>query len=276
MRIDEIVALQHRNGGWGHFHTLFGSQKCQLDHITTEQALWRLFILGATAEDKPIQQAIKYMEAALALPVSPVFFEKTHDPKIFSDRMLATWLRLFVPEHPSALRVGRQWAGIIEEAFADGTYDHMRYTHSYEEQFGKQLNPKAGALVDFVHFYPAVLLQGLLLRETENAYLDYALTSPKGMFYIYKYPLNVLPEEFATRRASQYVAALEVLAGFALAPEKLAFAVQWLRENQDENRQWDFGSRAKDGVYFPLTDSWSIDRKQDCTMRVERLLTRLQ
>ena len=68
-----------------------------------------------------------------------------------------------------------------------------------------------------------------------------------------------------------------MLAGYETAKEKLSFVVDWLNDNKDENGQWDFSSKANDGVYFPLADSWrkAEDRKKDCTERVNRFLNRL-
>ena len=277
--IQEILDQQQTDGGWGAFHTLFGSQKFQpdsqrTDKKTTEQALWRLHILGMTAQDGPIRRAIGHMEACLALPVSPVFTEKKHG-LIFSDRMLAAWLRLFVPDHPAALRVARQWTDVIGAAFADGVYNHALYARAYEEQFDKRLDPKAGMLVDFVSFYTIILLPGLLPPATEDAVLDYIL--PRQLHYIYKAPLNEPPEPFASLESSRYVAALELLAGYDLAPEKLGFARDWLLQNRLPDGTWDFGPKANDGVYFPLSDSWrsAATRRADCTARVEKLLNKL-
>ena len=54
------------------------------------------------------------------------------------------------------------------------------------------------------------------------------------------------------------------------AIKKPAFIVDWLDFNKDENGQWDFGAKANDDVYFPLSDSWrkADERKADCTDRV--------
>ena len=67
------------------------------------------------------------------------------------------------------------------------------------------------------------------------------------------------------------------MAGYEAAKEKLSLVVEWLNDNKDENGQWDFGPKANDGVYFPLSDSWrkAEDRKRDCTERVNRFLNRM-
>jgi len=132
--------------------------------------------------------------------------------------------------------------------------------------------------IGFTIFYPMNLLQGVLPEETERQVLDYVLQNPGGIYYIYAKPLNQLPMEFASKETSYYLAAMEILAGYKTAKEKLSFVVDWLIENRDENGQWDLGPKAKDNVYFPLSDSWrkTEDRKADCTERIEKLLGRLQ
>lgn len=271
----QILALQHDDGSWGHFHTLSNPTKAQ--PMTTEQALRRLRILGFTKDDEPICRAMRYMETNLADPELTVFHEMKHDSKTYGDLMLAAWLRLFDPENKLALSVAKKWASIIEVAFADGTYSHGAYAAAYEAQIGKKLNPKAGCLANFVVFYQVVLLQGTLLTETESMVIDYILDYPTGMVYIYNKPLRDLPEAFASKQANQYLAAIELLAGYAGAVEKLKFVSEWLMKNRGNDGLWDTGAVVKDGVHFPLSESWRnpADRKADCTHRISRILRQL-
>jgi hypothetical protein len=271
----QILALQQDDGSWGHFHTLSNPTKAQ--PMTTEQALRRLRILGFTKDDEPICRAMRYMETNLTNPEPTVFHEKKHDSKTYGDLMLAAWLRLFDSENKSALSVAKKWESIIEAAFADGTYSHDAYVAAYEAQIGKKLNPKAGCLANFVVFYQVVLLQGMLLPKTESIVLDYILDYPTGMVYIYNKPIRSLPEEFASKQANQYLAAIELLAGYTGAAEKLKFVAEWLMNNRGNDGLWDMGAVVKDGIHFPLSESWRnpADRKADCTHRVSRILRQL-
>ena len=125
-------------------------------------------------------------------------------------------------------------------------------------------------------FYHAALLFGVLPPKTEELFLDYYLSKPDGMFYIYDKPLNRPPEIFASREASCYLAAIEVLSRYGQAKGKLKFVVDWLYANQDGNGQWDFGEKAKDGIYFPLSDRWDkTARLTDSTFRVRKILCQL-
>ena len=52
--------------------------------------------------------------------------------------------------------------------------------------------------------------------------------------------------------------------------------MEWIESCQIGNR-WDLGVYAKDGVYFPISDSWRKDeyRKKDCTERIAKLLNKI-
>ena len=121
-------------------------------------------------------------------------------------------------------------------------------------------------------FYHAALLPGVLSPRTEDLFLDYYLSKPDGMYYIYDKPLNQLPETFASRKSSCYIAAIEVLSRYDLAKEKLTFVMDWINANRNENGQWDFGEKEKNGVYFPLSDRWDkTTRIADSTYRISKL-----
>ncbi len=273
--VKQIIALQQEDGSWGHFHSL--SQPTKQQPMTTEQALRRLWILGLTKDDQPIARTLAYMEHNLLQPHPTVFHEKKHDSKTYGDLMLAVWIRLFDPDNNAALNVAKKWSNIITYAFQSGEYSHTEYVAAYESEFTK-LNPKAGCLADFVVFYQLALLPGLLSRETESSMLDYVLVHQRGIVYIYNSCLDTLPEQFASREANGYLTAMELLSNYSLAPEKLGFVVDWLKRQRDENGLWDMGSAVKDGIHFPLSDSWRKieDRKRDCTSRVIRLLDKLE
>jgi hypothetical protein len=216
------------------------------------------------------------MEQNLTQPFPTVFHEKKHDSKTYGDLMLATWIRLFDSENKTAYVIAKKWANIINSAFQNGVYSNEAYVSTYEAEFIK-LNPKAGCLADFVVFYQLALLPGLLDSEVENAMLDYVLSHARGIVYIYNSPVNVLPEMFASKKASWYLSAIELLAVYDSAPQKLGFVARWLLDNRDADGMWDMGVTAKDGIHFPLSESWRKpeDRRRDCTARIKKLIERL-
>jgi hypothetical protein len=214
------------------------------------------------------------MECCLAQPVSPVFHEKLHNAGIFSDLILTANIMRFDRTNKAALPVAYKWLKIIEAAFIDGAYNHTRYTEAYEETFQTKLNPKAGRLADFVCFYQLVLLCGGLTEKAELPMLNYVISHPTGIFYVYDNPLNILPEIFATKQTSRWLAAVELLSFYRSAYEKLSFVVEYLMKNQLSPGVWDLEQQAKDGIYFPVSDSWrkAEDRQHDCTARIQKLI----
>lgn len=198
------------------------------------------------------------------------YSEKKHDWVFFEKLMLAAWLRIFEPQNETALEVAYQWAQIVEKAFASGSYSVADDIAAFTQWKGRK--PKSGLETGFGMFYHAALLPGVLSPKTEDLFLDYYLSKPDGMYYIYDKPLNQLPEVFASRKSSCYIAAIEVLFRYDLAKEKLTFVIDWINANRNENGKWDFGEKAKDGVYFPLSDRWDkTTRITDSTYRIIKL-----
>jgi hypothetical protein len=275
--IQDIVRLQRADGSWGYFHSLSSPTKEQ--PMTTEQALRRLRILGLSANDEPISRAIAYIEKCATGKLSiPDRIEVKPDWPLFLNTMFATWLRIFLPQHELAIRAANRWAEIIEATFSEGIFSASQYKDAYR----LALQPK-GKKIDyfktFVNFYPLALLPNTLSDAAEKNMFDYVLQYPGGVYYI-GYPRTVcdLPSDFSTLETSRYLAVLELLAEYNIASKKLAFAVDWLNRNQDENGQWDLGAKANDGIYLPLSDSWrkKATRKADCTIRVMKLLNKLK
>lgn len=229
-------------------------------------------MLGYTAKDEVIQCVLKRMEQCIKGERDiDNYSEKKHDWDFFEKLMLAAWLRIFEPQNKIALEVAYEWAHIVEKAFADGSYSKADDIAAFTEWKGRK--PKSGFETGFGMFYHAALLPGVLSPKTEDLFLDYYLSKPHGMYYIYDKPLSQLPETFSSRQASHYIAAIEVLSRYTLAKEKLTFVMNWINANRDENGCWDFGEKAKDGVYFPLSDRWDkITRVTDSTYRISKLI----
>lgn len=270
----QILELQDAEGKWGCFHSLAGSYGAPM---TTEQALRRLQRLGYTIEDACIQRVVDYMNACLIGEKEiPDPREKAHNWDIFVSLMLSTWIRRFTKDNPAANRVAKQWAEILSAAFQSGEYSREAYVNAYHDVL--KMKPGGGRLIDFVNFYPVSLVQGCLDEKTEKAMVAYVLNHEGGIYYIYENKLCTPPLVFASREASRYLAAIELLAPYHHAGTQLAFVVDWLEENRNENGKWDMGKTANDKVYFPLSDDWRRreTRENDCTERIEKLLEELR
>lgn len=270
----QILDNRNDEGMWGIFHTL--SQPVSNKPITTEQAIRRLRILGFTKDDAPIQVVLERMcQCVSGGKKIDDYSEKKHDWPLFEKLMLSAWIRLFDPENEIAVNVARQWAFIAEKAFSSGQYNQNDDIEAFTLQFGRK--PKSGFETGFGMFYHAVLLQGVLTPATESLLLEYYLSKADGIYYIYDKRLNVLPDIFASKKTSCYLAAIELLSGYQQAREKLGFVAEWLDSNKNAEGQWDLGASVKDGVYFPLSDSWRNQecRMADCTDRISNILQRI-
>lgn len=272
----EIVELQNADGTWGEiFHSL--AQPNKRYPLTTEQALRRLKILGFTIDDIPIRKAVDCMTSCLRGERKiDDYWEKTKDWELFTLLMLSTWVKIFEPDNELAVTFAKRWVTVIEKAFESGMYNLDACADAYRCEFPSKV--KGAGIPDFSNFYYIYLLQDVLPKETEKRFLDYIIANPKGIYYVYNKPLNKVPDIFASKETSQYLAAIEILSGYQSAKEKLGFVVEWLENNRDENGQWDLGTKANDNVYFPLSDSWRRPeyRKADCTERVAAILQKIK
>lgn len=268
----EIISLQNTDGTWGDmFHSLCPPNRRY--PMTTEQALRRLRILGFTIKDEPVHKAIDCMTACLRGDRKiDDYWKKSHNWHLFTKLMLSTWVRIFESDNDAAFNFAKQWANIISKAFENGDYNDAAYIEAYISEFN--LKPKGTRERDFVDFYHLNLLKGILTYDIENSMLDYVISKPDGIYYIYDKPINEPPKVFASKETVRYLEAVEILSGYKSAREKLDFVTTWLENNRNSNGQWDLGIKAKDNVHFPLSDSWrnSSDRINDCTYRIKNII----
>lgn len=255
----QIIAMQNEDGTWGYeFHSL--SIPANKKPLTMEQALRRLKLLGFTIEDAPIRKAVDCMTACLnGKRKIDNYREKSRDWDLFTKLMLSTWVKIFEPDNETALECAKYWVDMIEDMFAFGKSDDT-------------------ADAGFITFYEMNLLQGLLKEDTESRMLDYVINYEKGIYYIYGKRILELPQTFQSIETSRYLEAVDILSGYKLAKEKLGFVIKWLEEQRGGDGKWDLGPKAKDNLYFPLSDSWrnAENRKADCTEKINAILEKLR
>lgn len=269
----KIISLQDGEGKWGCFHSLSRSSTTPM---TTEQALRRLKNLGFTIADPCIQKAVAYMTDCLTRRKEiPDRKEKIQDWEIFSNLILATWIRSFTDDNAAANAVARQWAEVVTAAFEPGAFDHDRYLAAYAKAL--RLPPRGARILGCTTFYPVSLLAGCLDRQTGSAYIAHLINYDTGIYYIYDQKLSILPETFQSRRSSRFLAAIELLSKYEAGKDQLSYVVNWLQQNKNADNKWDMGPAVNDKVYFPLSDSWRKPetRESDCTERITNLLTKL-
>ncbi|WP_026477711.1 hypothetical protein [Alkaliphilus transvaalensis] len=270
--VKEITKLQWDDGSWGQFHSLSQSSSSVM---TTEQALRRLLILGLDKEDEPIKKALAYMEKYLLREVDlRDYKEKKHDWDLLTRLFVAAWLLIIDPSNVLALEIANDWAKIITYGFSEEAYNHEYYKEAYFDVH-KSSNEKH--MWGFQNFYIVALLSRILPRDIENKFLDFILNSEQGIYYIYDSSLNVPPDNYCSKQASRFIGAFELLSNYHLLSGKCNHLIKWINENSSRDGFRDMGQSVKDHIYFPLSNSWrkTINRKLDCTVRMQILLTNL-
>jgi len=265
----KLIEMQLDDGSWGYFHTL---HKDSVSSITTEQALRRLEILGFTSEDKPIKKALKYMHNCLIGKTKyPDRVEKFANWHIGTELLLSAWIKIFSEKDNAANNVAHKWVEIINAAFINKKYDHNIYKESYIKTFGVKTIHENISI-----FYLVSIITNLLEKNIEKYYFKYILENNSGIYYIYDNKLLTVPESFNVKNINGYIRAIELLAKFnnPECKKQLDFIVKWLNKNKLKDNMWDLGKNAKDGINFPLSDSWKTEenRIKDCTYRINKLL----
>jgi len=270
----EIIALQQPDGLWGSFHTLSVPVN---GSYTTEQALRRLELLGFTIEHDCIARTVSYMHDCLTgKRTMPDRREVTHDWDIFTDLMLATWIRRFTSADGAANRIAGLWAGIISGALIGGGYSQKAYLAAYEKAFHQPA--RGGRLVDPVNFYIVSLVTNTLDSHAERRWVEHILDHEQGIYYFgYKDKLSAPPASFEDRQTVKFIRSAMLLAEYRSQRSQLAFIADWLTANR-RNGEWDLGANAKDGILFPLSDSWKDKRTRtaDCTSVLAQLLSEIK
>jgi hypothetical protein len=271
-----IIELQHEDGSWGYFHTL--SKPTAKQPLTTEQALRRLEILGYTINDNPIQKAMKYLQKCLTGKDNiPDREEKQLDWKKFKDLMIATWIKRFIPDDKYANDLSGKWAEIVNGSFVDNEFNQNNFNYLFYKVLCYDKTKKA---IRFMTFYPISLVANNLSKKIEPVFFNHILNYDKGITYFhYAEPLKILPQYFESKETSAYIREIELLAEYRniKCRNQLMFVKEWIQKNDNGNNEWDMGKESKDGIYFPLSDSWKLkeDRIRDCTHRIKKLLEKM-
>jgi hypothetical protein len=99
------------------------------------------------------------------------------------------------------------------------------------------------------------------------------------MYYIYSNRLDIVPKTFQAKNTSHYLRAIELLAKYdnPECKKQLEFVVKWLKKERTGENEWDMGKESKDGINFPLSDSWrnKENRIKDCSYRIGKLVEKI-
>lgn len=109
--------------------------------------------------------------------------------------------------------------------------------------------------------------------QSDTEQYVYGLEAGRILRKIHSIPAPETQED-KSKKTSRYLAAIELLARYESGKDKLSFAYEWLKANQQADKTWDMGAAAKDGVYFPLSDRWDkTTRIIDSTHRIGKLFS---
>jgi len=278
----QIIQAQKDDGSWGdNFHSL--SMPISGQPLATEQALVRLHRLGFIKDDAVIKNALSYLRDCLAgKKMIPDRMEMRMDGMIFVNLMLAVWIRRFTCDDALANEVASKWKIFTTAAFQSGEYDPETYITALYDI----MKPKYGSvrrtkeLLRPDSYYPISLLAGEISEDIEDAYFDYIMNSETGFYYGHDGAITTLPKDFQSKKARAYLSAIEIFCEYPnrYCKDKLSFVIDWLNENRNENGKWDMSAVVKDGLYFPLSDSWRTAemRELDCTYWIEMIKAALE
>lgn len=121
------------------------------------------------------------------------------------------------------------------------------------------------------------MLNGCLNTEVEEGFVEWLITQEGGIYYLYDHSIKIVPEKFESRQESRFLGAVELLADYNCAGNKLKYVADWLESNRKPSGKWDMGPATNDQIYFPLSDDWrsKYSRENDCTERIEQLMNKL-
>jgi hypothetical protein len=116
-------------------------------------------------------------------------------------------------------------------------------------------------------------------KSIESKYFKYVLEHKAGIYYVYGSEIYKTPKIFSSKESNSYLSAIELLTKYenSECKRQLKFITKWLKENMIKNNKWDMGKESKDGINFPLSDSWKTEenRIKDCTYRINKLLEKI-
>jgi hypothetical protein len=142
----------------------------------------------------------------------------------------------------------RQWASAFEEPAVIkiplDEFDPKMVSFTYGDSFAV-FNP---ALYGSEEYWGKIYFANEILEVIErNGYPPYIE---------YDFKRGIYPKDKNINEHLKYIEALILLTGYSGAVEKLSFVADWLMNNRGSDGLWDMGAVAKDGIHFPLSDSW--------------------
>lgn len=270
--VKSITDQQFEDGSWDYFHTLSSDARTKL---TTENAIRRLLILGLDINDEPMKKVYNYMDRFLQMEIDiRDRKEGLSDWKEVTELFAAAWMLELDRSSKIAGEVADKWALLISRSFSGDKFD-INY---YKEAFIDIFNTKPGKRVwNIESFHIVASITGRLEPEIEEKFINYIMNNDKGIYYIAKGKLVNLPSTFESRETSRFIYAHTLLSSYRSYQKRCGYVVDWLKDNRSEDGLWDMGTKVKDNVFFPYSNSWRkpVNRKIDASIAILKYLQKV-
>ncbi|MHA1915199.1 MAG: hypothetical protein ACW990_13875 [Promethearchaeota archaeon] len=273
--VKDVLAEQRKNGTWGRFHTQ--NTKIKQKYPTTEIALHRCAVIGLTKEDIPIKVAIDYMEKVL---LGKYHWEDWREKSDAWDAgvavITASTLAELFPNHPQVIPIRTLWQKIVEESF-----ENSKYYPSLEVNAQRKYHQILSEFHYIGTSYVVRLLssgskegESKLSPDIEEDYVRWLWTRESGMGYISNNCLADLPVEVTYKAVKLKLKALDLLAEFPSTLSICQDFIQWLWNNREVDKLWDFGPKGAEKIELPLSENTrkKVNRKIDYSVKILSIL----
>ena len=276
--ISDLISRQQADGSFGRFNMIAG-----LDTPNggiNETALIRALSLGLDSSHPVLSNLRLFFERTLVdLVQQAKQLNNRQSMPVARSLILAACLRQLDSQQPEVLELVSRWRYIIESSLDGDEFQTAVFRDRCEEVFGPdyQFWPEQWPELGFSN-YMLLLLRDQFPFAVEQGMIRYLINKTRGIYPVSNRSLQYFPLEFASREGVRFITSLEILSQYTSAAVYLRNAVDWLWEQLDSSGYWDLGSEAKDNRHLPLSSSWRSrhNRQLDCTVRILRLLSKLQ
>lgn len=269
---------QWEDGTWGRFHTQ--DTKAKQPIPTTETAIQIALDSGLDGDSPILKKTMRFIVRHIDGKTSWRDWPEKHDNPAAWDvgipYLSAANLALIDNDNPKIVPFRNTWEKIATAAFASGAYDR----EAEIKTSNLLMNCERKKPMAFHVRYPLILLSATdkkLDDELQRCILDYAVSSPVGIYYMYAKPLSDVPPV----RSKGICGWLRTQLMLSRFPRWHEFAGSWAEDlwaQRDSDGLWEFdpGISRKPYSPFPLSESWrkSGNRKIDCSILVLQLLSR--
>ena len=262
--VEEMFALQDRNGGWGPLWSKDYSVKSKIP--TSMTGISRCQYIGLALEDRDILfMAKEYLESFLDGTANENPYEKNERAIPWGRARICTVLESLERYNPLCDETIRQWEYIAGRAYQSGEY-------SYERDCAAQHDVFLTKEDRLIPMQCGLLLARGVPAEIENAMLRHIGGHAAAHGCFWDKTVDVLPETFCDPYTRRWMPTFHQINQFRGSALYLENVVEWLLGQCDADGLWDWGTQVKDPWgyfgYHSCTRRHSHNRVVDCSMEI--------